>query len=289
VNVRTTSIARLVETARDPAAPLHAQHTAFSQLVARTQHMVFGLAFSTFHNADEAKDVAQDVFAAAWLHLRQLRDPAAFSAWLKRIVATQCSRRLRRRTDKTTPVDLAEPVAAEMSPSDYQSLVACAVAALPDAERHVTVLYYFLGHTQPEIARLLRRKPGTVGKQLHSARLRIRRTLPPSVRGEFVRLRPSPAFIQQVRLGLFNEYVGTYRFARRPELVVSILREGELLISEARGQRNVLTSFAADALRTSQYDGEGRFVRGRDGRVTHFVYYEFGRRLGIAKKTRHAP
>ena len=168
---------------------------------------------------------------------------------------------------------------------DYQSLIASALASLPRGERDVMVLFYFLGYTQREIARLLRLKPGTVGKRLHSGRLKVRRQLPPSVRGEFVRLSPSRKFIESVRLGLFDEYVGEYRFDSRPELVVSIAREGDLLISEAGKQRNILLSLGNRSLLTSHYDGEGRFHRNDRGKVTHFVYYEFGRRLGIARKT----
>jgi RNA polymerase sigma factor (sigma-70 family) len=276
--------ARLVETARDPSASLREQHQAFGRLVERHQHLAFGLALSFLHDVEGAKDAVQEAFTSAWLRLRQLRDPAVFEAWLRSIVASQCKRQLRRRAPTDDPAAPPGSVDAESRRPDYQPLVASALAALPEGERRVTVLYYFLGYTQPEIARLLRLKPGTVGKRLHSARQRIRRSLPPAVRGDFVRLTPSRRFVERVRLGLFDEYVGEYRFERRPDHRVSIVREGDLLIGEAGGQRNVLASVAEGSLLTGEYDGEGRFRRDRRGRVTHFVYYEFGKRLGIARK-----
>jgi hypothetical protein len=113
----------------------------------------------------------------------------------------------------------------------------------------------------------------------------MRRGLPPSVRGDFVRLTPAKAFVERVRRGLLDEYIGEYRFDRRPAHTVSIIREGDSLISISGGQRHVLVSGAEHSLVTSHYDGEGRFRRDRRGKVTHFVYYEFGRRLGIARKT----
>lgn len=277
--------AQLVEKARDPAVPLHEQHAAFAQLIEQSQHLVFGLALASLRDVEDAKDVAQEAFTTAWLRLRQLRDASAFTAWLKTIVVTQCTRRLRRRTRRSEVVELPESVGADSRRIDYQSLVASALATLPEGERHVTVLFYFLGYTQPEIARLLRLKPGTVGKRLHSARLRIRRRLPPSVREDFVRLTPSRPFVEKVRLGLFDEYVGEYRFEHRPNHIVSIIRAGDSLISDAGGQRNILTSLAEESLLTRHYDGEGRFRRNRQGKVIDFVYYEFGRRLGIARKT----
>jgi RNA polymerase sigma factor (sigma-70 family) len=276
---------RLVETARDPDVPLREQHRAFAQLVEQSQHLVFGLALARLRDPDDARDAVQEAYATAWLRLRQLRDPDAFPTWLRTIVATQCARQLRRRVRGTEAAEPPAPGETDGHRNDYQALVAAAVAALPDGERHVTTLYYFLGYRQPEIARLLRLKPGTVAKRLHSARLRIRRRLPPSVRSEFVRAAPSRTFADQVRLGIYDGYVGEYRFARRPDLVVSIIREGDFLVGVAGAQRHVLASLGEASLVTHHYDGEGRFRRNRQGEVTHFVYYEFGERLGVAWKT----
>jgi RNA polymerase sigma-70 factor (ECF subfamily) len=275
--------AQLVEKARDPALPLHERHAAFAQLVEQTQHIVFGVALASLREVEDARDAAQDAFLTAWLRLGQLRDASLFPAWLRKIAMTRCLRSLRRRT-RAGEIALPDAIEADSRRLDYESLLTAALATLPASERDVTVLFYFLGYSQPQIGRLLRLKPGTVGKRLHSARLRIRRRLPPSVRRDILRLTPSPSFVQQVRLGLFDEYVGDYRFDRRPDHVVSISREGQSLISRAGDQRHVLTSVAEDSLLTSRYDGEGRFYRDRRGKITHFVYYEFGRRLGIARK-----
>jgi len=280
----SAAIAQLVEKARDPSASLQEQHAAFGQLVQQSQHIVFGLALASLRDVEEAKDAAQDAFATAWHRLRQLRDPAAFAPWLRAIVATACTRERRKRARAPDDPILQATVEAG-DRLNYQSVVASALEKLPAGERDVTVLFYFLGYTLPQIAKLLRLKPGTVGKRLHSARLRIRRGLPRFVRGDFVRLAPSKQFVEQVSRGLLDEYVGEYRFDRRPDLVVSIMRQGDSLVSESGGQRQVLVSVGQQSLLTIQYDGEGRFKRNRRGEVTHFVYYEFGRRLGIARKT----
>jgi RNA polymerase sigma factor (sigma-70 family) len=237
------------------------------------------------HDVGLAEDVAQDAFATAWHRLHQLRDPSAFVPWLAAIVTRACSRQRRKQALAPDEATLASTLVPDARHMDYQSVVASGMSQLPEGERHVAVLSYFLGYSQPQIARLLRLKPGTVGKRLHSARLRIRRQLPRSVRSDFVRLTPSPQFAERVSRGLLDEYVGEYRFERRPELTVTISREGDSLISESEGQRNVLVSVAKEALLVTNYDGEGRFRRNRRGEVTGFVYYEFGRRMGIARKT----
>jgi RNA polymerase sigma-70 factor (ECF subfamily) len=280
-----TTLAHLVERARDTSASLDERHRAFDEIVHHSQHFVLGAALASMRDIEDAKDAAQNAFVMAWRRLPQLRDPHAFAPWLKTIVATACTRQRRKRS--ATQLDPAlpstvEPVDAAM---DYQSLVATALNGLPKAEQDVTILYYFLGYTQTQIAKQLRLKPGTVGKRLHSARLRMRRGLPRSVRADFVRLVSSKQFTERVRRGLLDEYVGQYRFHSRPEHVVSIVREGDSLVGEANGQRHVLVSGGKQSLLTVHYDGEGRFRRNRRGVVTDFVYYEFGKRMGVARKT----
>ena len=274
----TAATARLVEQVRDPDASLHERQAAFTELVQQSQHFVFALALTRLRDAEEAKDAAQDAFATAWLRLGQLRDPSAFEPWLKSMVSRECSRRLRRREPVSAAAARPASVAADTRRLDYQRVVATELARLPEGDRQVTVLFYFLGYDLAQIAALLRLKPGTVAK------LRIRRGLPRSVRGEFVPSTPSEAFAERVRRGLLDEYVGQYRFDRRPDHVLSILREDDKLISEGAGQRHVLACGGEHSLLTSEYDGEGRFRRNRHGRVTHFVYYEFGKRMGIARR-----
>jgi YD repeat-containing protein len=83
---------------------------------------------------------------------------------------------------------------------------------------------------------------------------------------------------------VFDEFAGEYRFPSRPDHRVVVRREGQCLASYAGGQRNVLASDRPDVLTATEFDGEARFQRNRHGRVTRFVYYEFGRRLGVAHK-----
>lgn len=277
-----TSLGTLVERARDSTVPLQERHAAFALLVDETQHLAFGLALSALRDVEDARDAAQEAYTTAWLRLPQLRHPSAFTGWLRTIVTSQCTRRLRARRDE--PGELPEEVEAPEDRRDFAALVRSALSALPTAERQVTILFYFLGHTLPEIARLLRLKPGTVGKRLHAARLRIRRTLPRSVREDFVALRPARAWSENVRLGLLDEYVGEYRFDERPEHIVSITRSGSVLVGASGGQRHELAPAGRESLVTRHFDGEGLFHRDRRGRVTHFVYYELGRRLGVARK-----
>jgi hypothetical protein len=95
---------------------------------------------------------------------------------------------------------------------------------------------------------------------------------------------PTASFARRVRAGMLDDLVGEYRFDERPGHRVVVRREGDVLASYAGGQRNVLTSRGPDTFAPTEFDGEARVRRGRGGRVSHFIYYESGRRLGVARK-----
>ena len=270
----------IVKRARDDQSSLDEQHAAFGELVRRFGGMALSVALRMLDDIDEAQDATQEAFLTAWLKLRTLRRPASFGAWLKLLVRTQCSRRIRKRATA-----FAEPpFVAAADVRERRRLIARSMTSLTASEYRALVLFYFLGRTLKEIGQLLRIPTATAGKRLYTARLKLRRSLPPSLRNEFVRRRPGSEFARRIRQGIFDQYVGTYRFDRRPDLIVRIERRDDRLISVGGGQCHVLASINDELLITEAYDGEGRFRRDRNGRVTDFIYYEFGKRLGIAKK-----
>ncbi|KGN77052.1 hypothetical protein HW49_11025 [Porphyromonadaceae bacterium COT-184 OH4590] len=63
---------------------------AFSSLVRYFQSKIFSLTFRMLCNEDEAKDVMQDVFIKAWLHLNDYDSKYHFSTWLYRIASNLC-------------------------------------------------------------------------------------------------------------------------------------------------------------------------------------------------------
>jgi hypothetical protein len=79
--------------------------------------------------------------------------------------------------------------------------------------------------------------------------------------------------------------VGLYRYDRRPELTVKVERIGNRLVSYSAGQKNTIRlGCRLSELRAREFDGRAQFVRDRTGQIVHFIYYEFGRRMGIARK-----
>jgi RNA polymerase sigma factor (sigma-70 family) len=58
---------------------------AYGVLITRYQGHVYGLAYSLSGQWEDAQDIAQETFIRAYVNLDQLRDPARFAAWLRRV------------------------------------------------------------------------------------------------------------------------------------------------------------------------------------------------------------
>ena len=80
---------------------------AFAELVVAFQDLAVGTAFSWLREIERARDATQEAFLEAHLHLRELREPAAFPAWLRTLVVKHCDRVTRRPRAVLTPLDLA--------------------------------------------------------------------------------------------------------------------------------------------------------------------------------------
>lgn len=110
----------------------------------------------------EADDVVQEAFATAWTHLVELREPAAFGAWLARIARHRAIDRRRRSRDT---VSLArEPVVSDPSPAARADAEAAleAIRSLPKAYRETLAMRLCEGMTGPEIALRTGQTPGSV-------------------------------------------------------------------------------------------------------------------------------
>ena len=285
--------AALVRIARNSRLPIHDQHAAFTLLVESFEEMAYATALQACGDADAARDRCQEAFLIAWRRLADLREPKAFGGWLKRLVRTQCNRAGRRRgasaetfdrEDVEAVVSSAGDATETLSQQETNELIQRAIDGLPAAERRAIMLFYFLGEPLRGVARAMGVSPATAGKRVHSARLRLRRRLPRSIASGFLSTAPTPGFTRLVQAGVFKEFEGEYRFPKRPNHRVLIRREGDLLVSHAGGQRNVLASRKSDVLTATEFDGEARFRRDSNGRISQFLYYEFGRRLGVASK-----
>lgn len=176
--MRSDDLAELVRAAQGGDDP------AFAHLVERAQRLAVGLAVGWLGDVELAREVAQEAFLDAHLHLRDLRDPTAFVPWFRRVVAKHCGRLTRRVALRRSSLADAElvaddaPVPEEAVERREEARIArAALERLPARERVVVALQYLGGYRQPEIARLLDLPLTMVKKRAHDARARLREEL----------------------------------------------------------------------------------------------------------------
>jgi F-type H+-transporting ATPase subunit beta len=162
-------------------AAQHGDRDAFAQLINRFQDLAYAYACAVVHDFHLAQDAAQEAFLEAFYALPQLREPAAFVPWLRRIVFKHADRLTRNKQIATVTLntlhhlhDLTPDPADTLERQETGHLVRSAVATLPEHERIVTLLYYGSDYTQAQIAELLDLPLTTIKKRLHNARQRLR-------------------------------------------------------------------------------------------------------------------
>ena len=151
-------------------------------------HAYQGIAFRTAYviarNAADAEEAAQDGFVKAWRALGRFREGAPFRPWLLQIVANEARNRvrsagrranlaLRAATEESSGGAAPSPEAALLSAEQRAGLLA-AVNSLPEEQRTVLSLRYFLGLSEQEVAETLDVPLGTVKSRTARALERLR-------------------------------------------------------------------------------------------------------------------
>jgi RNA polymerase sigma factor (sigma-70 family) len=181
----------LVTTAVGQEPSIEAQD-AFGELVRRFQDTAFAYAYAILRERTAAEDAVQAAFLTAWLHRRELNEPAAFGGWLRTIVRTECHRILRQPRLTTVSLDAVEPPRVDADEEtlltrELRQLLLKAIRDLPDADRAVILLKYASESSYQDLSLFLNKPIGTVKKRLHVARRRLRASLERVALGEFTR------------------------------------------------------------------------------------------------------
>jgi RNA polymerase sigma factor (sigma-70 family) len=159
---------------------------AFATLVDATRSTVASIALAIVRDTELSRDIAQDVFLAAWRDLRQLRDPRSFLPWLRQLTrhrayhVLRTERRRARRiahgeTDALLSALDGRPGADDaLSSADDRRILAAVLDGLPDETREVLTLFYWEGQSTAHVAALLGLSEAAVRKRLSRAREAVR-------------------------------------------------------------------------------------------------------------------
>jgi len=164
------------------AASKNGDQEAFAQLVQRYQRLVFNLVYRMLQQYEEATEITQETFLAAWQGLPSFRGDARFPTWLYRI-AYNCSLKQleQRKRDRALQVALEAEKALEnaddeqrenagLEARDRQILVQEHLSHLPAKYRIVLILRHLQDMTYEEMAEILTMPIGTIKTHLFRAR-----------------------------------------------------------------------------------------------------------------------
>ena len=155
---------------------------AFDALVQAYMRQAFQLAYRVVGHREDAEDLVQESFLAAYQYLDSYDSERPFGPWLMRIVLNRGSNLRRSRTRRETEpevdaVSTAPSALEESERAETRVVLTRALATLSERQRMIVTLFDVDGMTSTEIGELLDLSAGTVRWHLHEARKTLRTAL----------------------------------------------------------------------------------------------------------------
>ncbi len=162
---------------------------AFSQLVQRYQRRIFNLVYRMLQQYEEASEITQETFLAAWQGLPSFRGDARFATWLYRIAYNCALKQLEtRKRDRALQAALQAEQAlesedtyksadAQIDEHERQAFVQEHLSRLPAKYRAVLILRHLQDMTYEEMAEILTMPVGTIKTHLFRARNLLKQRL----------------------------------------------------------------------------------------------------------------
>ena len=163
--------------------------SAFDALVNAYMRQAFQLAYRVVGHREDAEDLVQESFLAAYQYLDSYDATRPFGPWLMRIVLNRGSnlRRSRARRETEPEVDAISPAPSALDESERteaREMLTRALAGLSERQRMIVTLFDVDGMTSGEIGDMLQLSPGTVRWHLHEARGTLRSALKGFFKGD---------------------------------------------------------------------------------------------------------
>jgi RNA polymerase sigma factor (sigma-70 family) len=158
---------------------IQGNYEAFNKLVARYHRKIYALLLPIVQIPEDAEDLTQDTFVQAYCCLKQIREPAKFSAWLCRIARNLGYQHIARK-QKIDTVTLEECTTEKLSaaPSvedillrkEQIATVQSAIAKLSPLDRRLLEGFYFDGKSYKELSHAHGLSFRAIANRLYKAR-----------------------------------------------------------------------------------------------------------------------
>jgi RNA polymerase sigma-70 factor (ECF subfamily) len=147
---------------------------------------IYHLARGLMRNKEDAEDVMQETFIAAFAKLNKLKEPMTFQSWLGRIAANKCTDMLRKRREVVDADiwDIDESVITEddslllpesaLDSKETASMITDIIDSLPAAQKMCVYYHYYQDIPVRQIAEIVGANEHTVRSRLNLAKKKIR-------------------------------------------------------------------------------------------------------------------
>ncbi len=175
------------------AAVQHGELDAFRVIVERYEPKLVRYARRFLFDADDAKDLVQDVFVKAYVNIRSFDAERRFSPWLYRIAHNEFVNALKKRTKERGTMSVSlfdfdvlfphlsakETADSPARQGELKAMLERSLDAIPAKYKEPLVLYYFEELDYREIADVLRIPISTVGVRLQRGKAMLKKIVDP--------------------------------------------------------------------------------------------------------------
>lgn len=156
-------------------------HDAFVSLAAAAYDRLHRVSRLILRDDEQAADAVQEALTAAWLHIRAVRDPDRFDAWLYRLTVRAAYREARARRRRVVEIDGAHVDVADtwdaVDAVDRRDQLERGFRRLKPDQRAVLVVHHYLQLADAEAAAVLGLPIGTMKSRLNRATAALRAAL----------------------------------------------------------------------------------------------------------------
>jgi RNA polymerase sigma-70 factor (ECF subfamily) len=166
---------------------------AFKTIVETWQNMVYNTALGIVQNAEDAEDIAQDVFVQVYQSVSSFKGESKFSTWLYRITITKSLDHERRKKRKkrfafvrsligeqnevlVNPPDFRHP-GVTLENKENASVLFGAIAELPENQRIAFTLNKVEGLSYQEVSEVMKTSVSSVESLMHRAKNNLKKKL----------------------------------------------------------------------------------------------------------------
>ena len=163
---------------------------AYGRLYEMVYMDLYRFALFTLKDPHDAEDVVSDTVTDSFVGIGKLKAEEAFRGWIFKILTNKCRRMLKQRAERPAMKEYEEAMSGREALAGGSPLsggegvnredlmdLRSAFAMLPEEDRLIVALSFFGGYTSEEIAKMLKRKSGTVRSRQSRALSRMRELL----------------------------------------------------------------------------------------------------------------